>query len=497
METEVEIVKNLPAVAEHSLRDAAMMELDKLGVGKALLTEQYSGMVRDASNALGMAQLKAARVVLREVRYKIDPIITETCRKIDSLKVDVKVGGEEIRAWILDLENPIHLQIKGEEDAKAEKKRLEQERKDNINIAINRMKEVPLKYIGLNVPDLLALIEQFEARPIGENYAEFQAEAQLVKVDVLKTLNETLITKQLQEADELRIKNEQEAENLRLMGVAEEQERITADNLRIATIKGMIAAIKAWPVECLNLSSVYTEAEISASGMDIPCSADDFAEFTSEAEAERVIALSTMTNMAETAAATEAGAVELQREKDTLAAAEKERTRVAGIKEMIQAMKALPLECLDINSTQIRLLISKHTMDLTLAGTTRFGEFVAEAEEVRIIALGKMNKMLDATELAENAENLKLKEQHDADIERDKLAEVKRLADKAVTDKEEKDRADALVLENQKRLDALTETHLSTLQAILAMAEDKSVKPAAALTGIIHLAKLGIEKGAV
>jgi hypothetical protein len=136
-------------------------------------------------------------------------------------------------------------------------------------------------------------------------------------------------------------------------------------------------------------------------------------------------------------------------------------------------------------------------MDLTLAGTTRFGEFVAEAEEVRIIALGKMNKMLDATELAENAENLKLKEQHDADIERDKLAEVKRLADKAVTDKEEKDRADALVLENQKRLDALTETHLSTLQAILAMAEDKSVKPAAALTGIIHLAKLGIEKGAV
>ena len=91
------------------------------------------------------------------------------------------------------------------------------------------------------------------------------------------------------------------------------------ERTRIDTIRGMIAGIKVWPIKCLGWTSEKIRAEILSSQMDIPCGPDDdYEEFTAEAEAERIIALSTMTNMAEAAEKSEAEAKRLddQREQD-------------------------------------------------------------------------------------------------------------------------------------------------------------------------------------
>jgi hypothetical protein len=58
---------------------------------------------------------------------------------------------------------------------------------------------------------------------------------------------------------------------------------------------------------------------------------------------------------------------------------------------------------------------------------------------------------------------------------------------KAEAEKREKEAAD--------RMNALTATHLTTLQAILDMAQDETISAPAAIQGIVHLAKLGIESG--
>lgn len=462
------------ALVEISLKDIALQEIGAVGAGIAVLTEKYAGMVYDVTKTSEMEAAKAARLDIRERRYKIPHIVKDKKQALKKIGDDIEAEGERIVGLLLELETPIHEQIKGEEDRKAEIKRLEVERKEQIAARISKIKSLPVAAVGFDIPNMRDLIASVEGMVIDDKYQEFQAEAETARKEVLASLLATLAVLLEKEADDLRIKAEQDERD------------------RIAKIQDNIRVIKSWP---LGLAG-FTHQQLSScyEGFLKDELEGDYAEFLPEANQAKADALAEIKKMIVAAKSAEDAAAQLKSDREKMDAAEKERTRIAGIKDLIAAIKAEPLECLDLSSSRIRLRIKDSKMDRPVDKAV-FQEFTVEADGARINSLAKMTKMAEAAELSEKAENERLQAQRDADAERDRLAEEKRLQDKAAAEKEEKDRADALALENQEKLDALTATHLSTLQAILAMAEDKAVTPKAALTGIIHLAKLGIERG--
>jgi hypothetical protein len=193
-----------------------------------------------------------------------------------------------------------------------------------------------------------------------------------------------------------------------------------------------------------------------------------------------------------------------------------ERGRVAGIREMIQNIKALPLECLDLTSIGIRRLIIDSKMDVPPTCES-FAEFTAEAEEARVIALYKMTRMADAAEAAEAAENQRLQEKREqelaalaeeearaaaelAEAVARRNAEYERIGDEwlvALREEEEERRSKEAerAQAEEKRLNELTADYATTLKAIMHLGNDPELADSDARKAMTHLAVRGLERG--
>lgn len=410
MPQEAEII-NPPAVTEFSLRDLALAELNKVEVGIEALREQFLGMTRDASNTLGMAELKAARLDIRDRRYLVPKIVEDKKRQLREIGKDIETVGDSIVGSLLELETPIDAQIKAEEARKAQIKADEQARKDSINAFIDKIKAIPAECTGLSIVELEQGIEQVKGLDLADRCQELVLAGEEARTKTIATLQTMLEEKQQQEAENLRIKAEQEAEAARLADVAAEQERA------MEVQRQELAAAK---VEQDRLNAIESE-KVAAE----------------RAELEKSQAV----------------------ERDRLAAEKVEQDKALAIQK--EALDAERAELAQLRADALALQTANE----------------AKAQEER------------------NAAALKLaEEQAVAKKESDRLAEEQRLKDQALAVEAEKARIVQASIESQRRIDALTETHFSTLQAILAMAEDDSMSHLVARKGIIHLAKTGIER---
>lgn len=222
------------AIAEYSAKEKAMLDL----------RQKYKGVLFDTSTTKGMADARAARGHIREVRLTLEETrvgikapALERCRLIDA---EAKRIREELEA----LEDPIALQIKTEDDRK------EREKLEKLNADINRKAKLQreVEWIGSyviahssdSIDELGAAIGAVEVIDVGNRFEEFQPLAIQAKEAALSRLNELRTIAIERAAEDERIKEER-AELARLRAADEarrkQEDLDRAERNRVAAVE--------------------------------------------------------------------------------------------------------------------------------------------------------------------------------------------------------------------------------------------------------------------
>lgn len=177
------------ALVQHTLT-----EFDKVAAGLAELTQKYGNVVYPVATTLGMAEAKAARIAIREPRYAVDKGAKAAKDPLNALKRDIDARALQITTVLVDLETPIHEQIKAQEDlviaekaAKAEAARVESLRVQGDIDAIRMCATVA---VGKSRAEIdLMRIELAKTETTIELYGERAGEALQAKMQSMATLD--------------------------------------------------------------------------------------------------------------------------------------------------------------------------------------------------------------------------------------------------------------------------------------------------------------------
>lgn len=101
-----------------TLQQHAMQEIDAVAEGISALQQKYGSAVFDVSTTKGMAEAKAARQEIRQVRYDVERIRKEKGAELKKIATAINDRASDITAPIRELEDPIDSQIKAEEERK-------------------------------------------------------------------------------------------------------------------------------------------------------------------------------------------------------------------------------------------------------------------------------------------------------------------------------------------------------------------------------------------
>jgi len=224
-------------IAEYNHTEAAL----------AVLKERYEGATYEVTTTAGMALAKAGRAEIRGYRTSLEKMRVEL--KAPALEHTRLIDSEAkwITAILLQLEDAIDAQIKAEESRKEAEKVIKAEA-ERMRIAnsiskIEQIKAVAANVTGLTAEGVNATITKLEALAISSaDYQEFQPIAEAAKTESLIKLNELLIAKLTQEAEEDRQKAER-AERDRLAQI--EAERLAAEQAILAAERAEFEAEKA------------------------------------------------------------------------------------------------------------------------------------------------------------------------------------------------------------------------------------------------------------
>lgn len=146
-----------------ALVQKTMVEFDTVAAGMAELRRKYKDVVFPVSTTTGMAEAKLARAAIRDPRIAVGKAITAGKAPLNELKRILEGKGLEIVNALVELETPIHEQIKAEEDRKAAEK---QEREAAAAAAaavvqekIDALRNVVVDAAGKTAAEILALAE--------------------------------------------------------------------------------------------------------------------------------------------------------------------------------------------------------------------------------------------------------------------------------------------------------------------------------------------------
>jgi len=178
------------------------------------LRQRYENVVFPVTTPVGMKDALAARKELRDLRIGLEKLRKEIkepalkrCQLIDS-------EAKEITSHLTALEDPIDAQIKEEEQRKekekAERERVERERVQGIRNMIDAIARLPLDSAGDTAEDIEATLADLQAVEIGDEYAEFKAEAINVKTNAIVALTTLYAITKDREDETARLKAERE-----------------------------------------------------------------------------------------------------------------------------------------------------------------------------------------------------------------------------------------------------------------------------------------------
>lgn len=187
----VEVINSKTALA--ALRKTALAELSVVDAGLAKLRRQYRNKRYPVDTTEGMDSAKKARMDIRERRYKVPKIVAEQKAAIKQVAEDVGTEGERIVAALLELETPIHEQIKAEEDRKAAakeaKERETREALERTDAVIAGILAKPSEVAGFNSADIAAVLKTVEELAVTlEEHGEHAGRVMAVKGSTIERL---------------------------------------------------------------------------------------------------------------------------------------------------------------------------------------------------------------------------------------------------------------------------------------------------------------------
>lgn len=171
-------------VDDNPITQFALAELNKVDAGIARLSEQFKGVVFDVRTTKGMDEAKKARLTIREPRYAVEKIRKEQASRIRAAQLALNSEAERITLALREIEDPIDLQIKTEEERKEREKQeaiqRELERVAGIRARIDAIVEAPARVAlaKLTSAQIYAEAQQLANTPIDpEFFQEFTDEA--------------------------------------------------------------------------------------------------------------------------------------------------------------------------------------------------------------------------------------------------------------------------------------------------------------------------------
>lgn len=191
-----------------TLQQHAMQEIDAVAEGIATLQQKYGSAVFDVSTTKGMAEAKAARQEIRQVRYDVERIRKEKGAELKKIATAINDRASDITAPIRELEDPIDSQIKAEEERKeAERearRQAEAERVAAMNARLDNIRNMPLHAVGASADEIQQAIDKLDGDGLDGFDEVYLPTAQQTKDAALASLSKLL--------DERRALDEQAAE---------------------------------------------------------------------------------------------------------------------------------------------------------------------------------------------------------------------------------------------------------------------------------------------
>lgn len=229
-----------------ALVQGALTEFDKVAAGLADLKAKYGNVVYAVGTAPGMAEAKAARLDIRAPRYAVDRVLKATKEPLNAIKKELDDRAGQITAALLEIETPIHEQIRAEEDRKAaekaERDRIAAEQKLKIDTAINWMRDHAILAVGASADDIAKLITSLNNVEVTlDSFADRAGEAEQCRLMTLGIVNGLHTAVLAQEAAAAQV----EAARIQLEQERAEQARAAAEQARIASEAAAAAAAEA------------------------------------------------------------------------------------------------------------------------------------------------------------------------------------------------------------------------------------------------------------
>ena len=205
-----------------TLKETALASFVPIEAHMKTLAARYNDVAYDVGTTKGMADAKAARLVLREEgRYAVQRLQERLKKEANDLKRTLDAKGDELIALVKPAEDAIHAQIEAEEDrkaaAKAESERVERERVAalesrlaGLSVWIDRCR-VP----GITSERIRKGIAMLEQAPIDDTWADFKDRAIERRAEILGVMQKLFQQHLIAEVEAQRLE-EQRAEQARI-----------------------------------------------------------------------------------------------------------------------------------------------------------------------------------------------------------------------------------------------------------------------------------------
>jgi colicin import membrane protein len=206
---------------EMELIGTALTNFDRVSAGLALLEKNYKGVLYEVDTPMGMAHAKAARKAIRDPRYEVEKIRKDIKAPLLALGRRVDATAAQITNALLELENPIHEQIKFEED------RIEQEKIAIANAEAARLAQIQ------------AFIEGFRQWPI-----QAAGKSSALVNQMLQTASDYEITEDVFQEHTATAKSVLMASLAALQGIYQERLNHEAEQARIIAERAELARLR-------------------------------------------------------------------------------------------------------------------------------------------------------------------------------------------------------------------------------------------------------------
>jgi hypothetical protein len=282
--------------AELTIISTAISEFERVEAGLAELDRRYKDVAYAVGTAKGMEEARLARADIRTPRLAVEAARVAGKAPVLKLGRNIDARAKYITERLQALEDPIHDQIKAENDRIEAEREIQRKRKRDLIAGIQTLiaetfTNVPVSMVGRSAADVEARIQTMVGEAVDQRFGDFQADAAIRKDEALARLRGLHAMAEAAEERERRAQAELQA----LRDRQAEQERVDAIRQRIAGIarraEGLTGKGSALAAEVI--------ADLRAEAID----ASGYGELVAEAEQARADTLAAL----EAVAASEAG----------------------------------------------------------------------------------------------------------------------------------------------------------------------------------------------